>query len=119
RWRARGRARRRDPPQKFRTVARNLGPACRVWVAWRHGEAIASVVVLAHGGHSTMWRAAMDKDAARGTGATELLHRLAIEEACAFGQRFYHLGDSAPGSSLARHKRGFGAVDVPYEGYRF
>jgi hypothetical protein len=119
RWLARLRARRRDPHEKFQFVAQRLGHACHVWVAWRAGEPIASVVVLAHGYHTTMWRSAMDKESARGTGATELLHQMAIEEACASGHRFYHLGDSAPGSALARNKRGYGAVENPYTGYRF
>jgi lipid II:glycine glycyltransferase (peptidoglycan interpeptide bridge formation enzyme) len=90
-----------------------------VWVAWRGGVALAAVIVLTHGRHSTMWRAAMDKDAARGTGATELLHRSAIAEACEQGHRFYHLGDSAPSSELARNKHGYGAANVHYAGYRF
>jgi hypothetical protein len=119
RWLAHWRARRRDPVEKFQTVATNLGANCHVWVAWRGGEPIASVVVLTHGLHSTMWRSAIDKDAGRGTGATELLHQLAIEEACAKGHRAYDLGDSAPASSLARNKRGFGARDATYFGYRF
>lgn len=119
RWLAHWRARHRDPPQKFQQVAERLGPACRVWVAWRGGEPIASVLVLTHGCHSTMWRSAMDKEAVRGTGATELLHQLTIEEACQSGHRFYHLGDSAPSSALARNKKGFGASDARYEGYRF
>ena len=118
-WLARWRACRRDPPEKFRGVAERLGPACHVWVAWRDGSALAALVVLTYRRHATMWRSAMDKDAARGTGATELLHRAAIAEACAAGCHFYHLGDSAPASELARHKRGFGATDVHYVGYRF
>ena len=61
----------------------------------------------------------MDEQLARGTGANELLHRLAIEDACASGRRSYHMGESAPGSSLARFKRGFGAVEQPHAGYRF
>jgi hypothetical protein len=118
-WLARWRAERRDPAEKFQTVAERLGPACRVWVAWRAGEPLAAMVVLAHGHHSTMWRAAIDKEAVRGTGAQELIHRQAFEEACNSGHRFFHLGDSAPTSPLARNKRGFGAEDVHYEGYRF
>jgi hypothetical protein len=118
-WLAQWRGRRRDSSAKFLTVAQTLGPRCCVWVAW-HGEvALAAIVVLTHGRHSTMWRAAMDKEAARGTGATELLHRAAIAEACERGQRFYHLGDSAPSSKLARHKHGYGAASVHYSGYRF
>lgn len=117
-WLAQWRARRRDPQEKFQTVAERLGRACHVWVGWRAGEPIAAVVVLTHGHHSTMWRSAIDKEAARGTGATELLHQLAIEEACHAGHRWYHLGDSAPSSELARNKRGFGATDAFYTGYR-
>lgn len=60
----------------------------------------------------------MDKDAVRGTGATELLHQLSMEEACQAGHRFFDLGDSAPSSSVARNKRGFGAKDTAYTGYR-
>ena len=116
---ARWRARRRDPPQKFALVARHLGAACRVWVAWREGEAAAAIVVLRHGGHATYWRGAMDKALVGKTGANQLLHRLAIEDACATGAREYHLGDSSPGSGLAEFKRGFGAVERHYGAYRF
>jgi hypothetical protein len=118
-WLAQWRARRRDPRCKFEIVAERLGPACRVWVAWRAGEPIAAIVVLTQGEHSTVWRGAMDREAAKGTGANELLHRLAIEEACQSGHRFFHLGESAPSSALARNKRGFGAKEAHYTGYRF
>ncbi len=116
---AQWRARRRDPQQKFETVARHLGPGCRVWVAWRAGVPAAANIVLSHGAHSTYWRGAMDKDVAAGSGANELLHRHAIEDACSSGARFYHMGDSAPGSSLAHFKHGFGAVEEEHGGYRF
>lgn len=118
-WLARCRAGRRDPPEKFQTVARLLGSQCRVWVAWRDGAPLAALVILVHGQHSSMWRGAMDKEAARGTGATELLHRSAIAEACAEGHRYYHLGDSAPSSPLACTKQKLGASEVHYAGYRF
>jgi hypothetical protein len=116
---ARWRARRRDPRRKFEEVARRLGPDCRVWVARRDGEAAAAIVVLSHGEHSTYWRGAMDKELVAGTGANELLHRLAIEDACEAGRRFYHMGEAAPESSLARFKRGLGAVAAEGVGYRF
>jgi hypothetical protein len=116
---ARWRAARRDPSRKFATVADRLGPACRVWVAWRAGEAAAAVVVLTHGEHALYWRGAMDKELAVGAGANELLHRLAIEDACTSGRRFYHMGESAPGSGLAHFKRGFGAREEPASVYRY
>jgi CelD/BcsL family acetyltransferase involved in cellulose biosynthesis len=113
------RAARRDPRRKFELVAERLGPACRIGVAWRAGEPAAAIVVLARGEHSTYWRGAMDRDVAAGTGANELLHVAAIEHACGTGRRFYHLGESEPGSSLARFKRGFGAEEQHVVGYRF
>jgi hypothetical protein len=61
----------------------------------------------------------MDPDVEAGTRANQLLHRLAIEHACSLGQRFYHMGESPPDSSLARFKRGFGAQDHHYVAYRF
>jgi hypothetical protein len=77
------------------------------------------MIVLTHGRHCTLWRSAMDKRVAARSGANELLHRLAIEEACDAGRRFFHLGESAPGSPLAHHKRGLGAEEEHYTGYRF
>lgn len=118
-WLARWRAQLRDPPAKFQEVGRRLGPACRTWVAWRGGAPIVVMLVLSHGRHSTMWRAASDREAARGTGASELVHQLAIEHACATGKRYFHLGDSAPASPLAANKRKFGGIESHYAAYRF
>jgi Acetyltransferase (GNAT) domain len=116
---AQWRANARDPRHKFETVARRLGPACRVWVAWRDSAPAAAIIVLSHGVHSTYWRGAMDRDVAAGSGANELLHWRAIEDACASGARFYHMGEAAPSSSLAHFKLGFGAVEQQHTGYRF
>lgn len=116
---AQWRAHVRDPRHKFESVARRLGSACRVWVAWRASEPAAAIIVLSHGAHRTYWRGAMDKDVATGTGANELLHRLAIEDACVSGARFYHMGEAAPSSSLAHFKLGFGAIEQQHTGYRF
>jgi hypothetical protein len=112
-------ARYREPRRKFEAVADRLGPGCRVWVAWRGGHPAASIVVLSHGDHASYWRGAMDPEVEAGTRANQLLHRLAIEHACSFGQRFYHMGESRPDSSLARFKRGFGAQEHYYTAYRF
>jgi hypothetical protein len=118
-WLAQWRAKRRDPVSKFQLVAERLGAACRVWVSWHSGEPGAAIIVLAHRQHSTYWRGAMDKEVTARSGANEVLHRLAIEDAVVSGRRFYHMGESAPGSSLARFKRGFGAEEVHHAGYRF
>jgi lipid II:glycine glycyltransferase (peptidoglycan interpeptide bridge formation enzyme) len=115
---AQWRARRRDPPRKFQLVAERLGAACRIGVAWRSGVPAAAIIVLAHAEHSTYWRGAMDQTLAAGTGANELLHSTAIEDACRAGRRWYHMGDSAPGSSLAEFKRRLGAEEEHYSGYR-
>jgi hypothetical protein len=112
-------ARYREPRRKYEAVADRLGAGCRVWVAWRGGRPAASIVVLSHGDHASYWRGAMDPEVEAGTRANQLLHRLAIEHACSLGQRFYHMGESRPDSTLARFKRGFGAQDHYYAAYRF
>jgi len=115
---AQWRARRRDPARKFEVVGERLGAACRVGVAWRSGEPAAAIIVLAHGEHSTYWRGAMDQELAARTGANELLHSMAIQEACDSGRRWYHMGDSAPSSSLAEFKRRAGASAEHHTAYR-
>jgi hypothetical protein len=52
----------------------------------------------------------MDKELAAPLCANQLLMRLVIEEACRDGCRFYDMGGSAPGSSLAAFKKKLGAT---------
>ena len=59
----------------------------------------------------------MDKAIAGPTRANDLLHRLAIEDACRHGCRYYHMGESGASASLARFKSGFGAEAHPYAEY--
>lgn len=115
---ARFRAARRDPLAKFATVAARLGPALRVYLARVDGRPAAAVLVLLQGGTATYWRGAMDKDLAGPTRANDLLHRLAIEDACASGRLTYAMGDSGTSASLAKFKESFGAVGRDYQGYR-
>jgi hypothetical protein len=107
---ARWRRRREFPTGRLAAVAARFGESCAIWVAWRDGEPAASIVVLRHGSHAKFWRAAMNRDVAHPAAAGSLLNRLAIEEACEQGCRYYDMGESAPGSSLEHYKAGFGAV---------
>jgi len=111
------RAQRRDPFQKLQTMARWLGDACRVWVAWSDGRPAASIVVL-QGPNADYIRGAMDKQLAGPTRANYLLHRLAIEEACRDGCRMYHMGESGESPTLGQFKSRFGAEALPYAEYR-
>ncbi|MGH3524413.1 MAG: GNAT family N-acetyltransferase [Mycobacterium sp.] len=115
---ARWRATHANPPHKFATVARVFQTACAVWVASLSGEPVAALIVLRHGDHAKYWRGAMNKDTASPVRANDLLHRLAIEDACTTGCRSYHMGESRPGSSLARFKEGFGATSYSAPTYR-
>ena len=105
----RWRASRANPPHKFHTVAQRLGERCAVWVAWHGDRPVASLIVLRQGSHAKYWRGAMDRELAAPTRANDLLHRLVIEDACLSGCVTYDMGDSRPGSGLARFKAGFGA----------
>nr|WSY50044.1 GNAT family N-acetyltransferase [Streptomyces sp. NBC_00886] len=105
RWR-RGRA---FPRQWLEAVAAGFGESCTIWTAWCAGEPAAAIVVLRHGNQAKLWRGAMNRELANPVRANFLLHRLAIEDACAAGCRRYDMGESTPGSSLASFKDGFGA----------
>jgi hypothetical protein len=111
-------AQRQHPQDKFATVARSLGERCTVWIAWRQGEPIAGIINLTRGPRVTYWRGAMDKERSRGTGANELLHRCAIEVACAGERQSYDFGLSQT-ADLQRFKSTFGAGEVPVHIYYF
>ncbi|MGH3840759.1 MAG: GNAT family N-acetyltransferase [Pseudonocardiaceae bacterium] len=111
-------AQRQHPRDKFAKVARNLGDSCTVWIAWRQGEPIAGIINLTKGPQVTYWRGAMDKERARGTGANELLHRCAIEAACADERQSYDFGLSQT-ADLQKFKGTFGAAEVPVHIYYF
>jgi hypothetical protein len=115
-WLARLRARRRDPQRKIEALARALGAAARVWVASLDGRPAAAILVL-QGANAHYTRGAMDRELAAPTRANQLLHRLAIEDACAAGCRAYHMGESGTSSGLARFKEGFGARPHGYAEY--
>jgi CelD/BcsL family acetyltransferase involved in cellulose biosynthesis len=106
----------RDPLHKFQTIANRLGEACRVWVAWVNDQPAAAMLVLQYNNVNDS-RGAMDKEVAAGTGANELLQKLAIEDACRAGCRYYHLGESGDSASLAHYKERFGAVAYSYAEY--
>jgi hypothetical protein len=115
---ARLRARQRDPLAKFTSIARAMGASLRVWVAYRDGIAVASIVVLL-GADASYTRGAMDKELAGPLAANELLHWLAIRDACDAGCGHYHMGESGASGSLARFKEKLGARPVAYAEYRF
>ena len=114
----RWRAQRREPQSKLVTVARCMGERCTVWIAWRDGEPLAGIFVLTKGPRTTYWRGAMDKERARGTGANELLHRCAIEAACAAERQSYDFGLYQT-EELKKFKSTFGAHEVPVHSYYF
>ena len=97
-------------PGHLDLVAKHFGSDCATWVAWYKGQPAAANIVLRSGAYVKAWRGAMDKEIAAPVCATEFLDRLAIEEACEEGYRFYDMGGAEPGSSLARFKENLGAT---------
>jgi hypothetical protein len=113
---ARWRGHRRDPLPRLTAMAQWLRGGCRLWVAWLDGRPVASILVI-QGPNANIARGAMDKELAGPTRANYLLHRLAIEEACAAGCRHYHMGESGASQPLAQFKTRFGAR--PYRGAEY
>ena len=94
---------------QMKLVAEHFGKECATWVARSKGEPVAALIVLRFGMFTHFWRVAEDGELAHPVRATELLHRLDIEEACRDGYRFYNMGGAPEGSSLARYKEKLGA----------
>jgi hypothetical protein len=117
-WLANLRAIRRDPVHKFDIISKFLGSACRLWVAWYQHEPAAAIIVL-QGANAHYTRGVMDKELAGPSHANDLLHSLAIEDACNAGCRYYHMGETGLSKSLAIFKKRFGAEEYPYYEYRY
>jgi hypothetical protein len=111
-WLTRWRTVRATPPGMLATVARQFGANFGIWVARSAGVPVAAIIVLRSGAYAKYWRGAMDKELATQVRANEFLHRLAIEEACRDGYRFYDMGPSRPGSPLADFKEKLGATQL-------
>jgi Acetyltransferase (GNAT) domain len=111
--------RRRGRASQLRSAATSLPEICTVWSAHRAGEPVAAYATLGHGQHTIFWMSAMDKRLAAETKAGYLLQSLAIEAACRAGARWFHFGESDPGSGVERFKAAFGAAPVRYEALRF
>ncbi|MFD7246646.1 GNAT family N-acetyltransferase [Streptomyces massasporeus] len=105
---ARWRRTRVFPLQRLETVAARLGEHCAIYMARHAGEPAAAIVVLRHGNHALYWRGAMNRELAHPIRANHLLHRLAIEDACAAGCLRYDMGTSREGTTLRRFKDSFG-----------
>lgn len=109
-WLTRWRMDRSIPPRTLSSVAEHFGSDCAIWMARSKGRPVAAIMVLSRGTYAKYWRGAMHKELAGPVRANELLHRLAIEEACRDGYRFYDMGLSRPGSPVAAFKEKLGAV---------
>ena len=105
---ARWRMKRRDPVGRFHLMADILGDAFHMWGAWVDGRLAAAIIVL-RGRNAHYTRGAMDRELASPTRASFLLQKLAIEDACKVGCRYYHMGQTGS-ESLARFKVQFGAT---------
>ncbi len=114
----RWRTRRRDPAHLLSVMAETLGTAFTIWLARVDGRPAASIVVL-QDGNAHYTNGAMDIDLAGPTRASFLLQKLAIEQACAAGCRFYHFGETGQNAGLARFKSQFGAEAYRLPDYHF
>lgn len=115
-WLALRRQRSQNPLERFDAMARHLGSRCRVWIARVEGRPAAAELVLL-GANAYDFRAAMAEDLKRYR-APDLIERLAIEEACKEGCRYYYMGDSGWSDSLSHYKEQFGARPCHYAEYR-
>ena len=109
-WYTRWHVSRATPLSMLKAVAEHFGEDCTTWVAFSGGVPLAALIILRAGSRVYGWRAAMDKALGGPAGATQLLQKMAIEDACNNGCQFYDMGIAVPGTSLADFKERFGAT---------
>jgi hypothetical protein len=113
---ARWRADRREPVGRLQMMADAAPNSFHLYLAHHDGRPVAGILVL-HGNGANYLVGAMDKDLAGPVRANYLLHRVAIENACAEGCKFYDFGETGSASQLAQFKTRFGAEPTPYCDY--
>lgn len=116
-WLAHLRANQRDPLYKLQHIAKCMGEACKVWVAWHDSVPVAALIVLTKQ-NADYIMGAMDKERAAPVYASALLQKFAIENACRQGCHYYHMGESGDSQGIARFKERFGAQPYIYHEYR-
>jgi hypothetical protein len=113
---ARLRGARRDPEQKFTTIARTLQNACRIYVAYVGGQPAAACVVLTYH-NANAARVVLNRERVGKSGAPDLMMKCAIEDACKAGCRYFHQGESGTSKGIADFKRRVGGTGYAYEEY--
>ena len=101
-------ARRRQPPALFEALA-DSPVDCRTWLASHQGRPVAGLVTLVHGGHGISFRSYSLREQSS-QHASHLLKRLAIEDACDAGCRWFSLGTSSGVPGLEAFKESLGAT---------
>ena len=109
-WYTRWHVSRATPLSMLKAVADHFGEDCTTWVAFSNGVPAAALIILQAGSRIYGWRSAMDKALGGPAGASQLLQKMAIEDACNNRCQFYDMGIAVPGTSLADFKERFGAT---------
>jgi CelD/BcsL family acetyltransferase involved in cellulose biosynthesis len=119
RWLAQLVDRRRDRVGQLASAVTELGSMLGIWAVYLDGRPVAVNVTVRSGGHVYGWLPAVERERANKTQAGALVQSLAVEDACRFGARWFHFGDSDPGSGVGAFKERFGAVPIPYTALAF
>jgi hypothetical protein len=109
--------RRRDPIQRFESIASHLGDSCRVYVAWLDGQPVAASILLLHGHNAFTYRSTSIRELAHPVRANDLVQSQMIQDACSAGCRYLYRGESGGVASLMRYKSGLGAQPVAFKDY--
>ncbi|WP_345602688.1 GNAT family N-acetyltransferase [Pseudonocardia adelaidensis] len=111
------RAKQRDDLHKLQTMARHLGEAMVVQVAFVGDRPAASnITLLGRTAHDI--RAAIDISVASWSRAATILQWTAIQLAHAHGCTRLHLGESGDSTGVSTFKERFGATAIPYTEFR-
>lgn len=110
---ARALAKHRDPGTHIHAMRRHLGDDFRTTVAYFEGHPVFAAVTT-FGATAHDLKAAMDRERIAGSRAGDMVQWTTLEQACARGCTYYHLGESGDSANLALTKEKYSALPYGY-----
>lgn len=101
------------PESLFFTIFAHAGDGIKIWLAEKEAVIVAGVIIFYWNRIATYWHGASHQDYFQ-CYPNNMLHMEIIRDAAAAGFRYYDFGPSGGQEGVARFKKSFGAVELPF-----
>ena len=101
------------PESLFFTIFAHAGDGIKIWLAEKEAVIVAGVIIFYWNRIATYWHGASHQDYFQ-CYPNNMLHMEIIRDAAAAGFHYYDFGPSGGQEGVARFKKSFGAVELPF-----